>query len=428
MKITRIKGFSDLLPGETESWQFVEQVAREVFGRYNFSEIRIPILEKTELFSRSLGETTDIVEKEMYTFADQDAKGSMLTLRPEGTAGVVRAYIEAGLAQVEPVQKLYYLGPMFRRERPQKGRFRQFYQIGAEVLGRKDPMADAELLLLLNDFFAALKLDGLTLQLNSLGCTECRPRYRKELLSFLKALEENLCENCRRRIERNPLRILDCKEQSCVQATKNAPFTIDYFCQACQYHFGVVKRLLEETRVPYVINPRMVRGLDYYGRTTFEWTTDRLGSQNAVAAGGRYDGLVKDLGGPAVAGVGFALGVERLVLLLGMKEESRFNSPSLYLAWMGKAAGDWAFPVAHVLRRRGIAVEMGGVEKSLKSQMRHADKLKAQYVFIVGEDELSKGKGILRHMDSKEQVDVSLHEVETELAGKLPTFPLRTNQ
>ncbi len=421
MKITKIRGFSDLLPGETETWQFVEQVAREVFARYNFSEIRIPILEKTELFSRSLGETTDIVEKEMYTFADQDAKGSMLTLRPEGTAGVVRAYIEAGLAQVEPMQKFYYLGPMFRRERPQKGRFRQFYQIGAEVLGRKDPVADAELLLLLNDFFSTLRLHDLSLELNSLGCSECRPRYRSELLSFLQQREDKLCENCRRRMQRNPLRVLDCKEPSCSQVTKNAPCIIDYLCQACQDHFGEVKRLLEETKVAYVINPKMVRGLDYYGRTTFEWTTNRLGSQNAVAAGGRYDGLVKDLGGPAVAGVGFALGMERLVLLLGVEEESRFNRPGLYLAWMGKAGGDWAFPVAHALRQRGVVVEMEGEEKSLKSQMRRADKLKAQYVFIVGEDELNKGKGILRHMGSKEQVEVNLKGVETELAGKLPT-------
>jgi len=428
MKINRIKGFSDLLPGETETWQYVELVARETFGRYNFYEIRIPILEKTELFSRSLGETTDIVEKEMYTFADQDAKGSMLTLRPEGTAGVVRAYIEAGLAQVEPVQKLYYMGPMFRRERPQKGRFRQFYQIGAEVLGRKDPVADAELLLLINDFFSSLGLDHLELELNSLGCSECRPRYRDELLSFLKQREDKLCDNCRHRMERNPLRVLDCKEQTCSRVTTDAPCVIDYLCQACQDHFGEVRRLLEETEVAYVINPKMVRGLDYYGRTTFEWTTNRLGSQNAVAAGGRYDGLVKDLGGPAVAGVGFALGMERLVLLLGqLKEGNRFNRPGLYLAWMGKAAGDWAFPVAHRLRRRGIAVEVEGEQKSLKSQMRKADKIKAQYVFIVGDDELGRGKGILRHMDSKEQVDVSLKEIESELVGKVPIFSNKTS-
>ncbi len=421
MKITRIRGFPDLLPGETETWQFVEHVAREVFVRYNFSEIRTPILEKAELFSRSLGETTDIVEKEMYTFADQDAKGSMLTLRPEGTAGVVRAYIEAGLAQVEPTQKLYYLGPMFRRERPQKGRFRQFYQIGAEVLGRKDPVADAELLLLLHDFFSTLGLYDLSLELNSLGCSECRPRYRSELLKFLKQSEDQLCDNCRRRMERNPLRVFDCKEQSCSQVTRNAPRIIDYLCQACQDHFSAVRRLLDETKVSYIINSKMVRGLDYYGRTTFEWTTNRLGSQNAVAAGGRYDGLVKELGGPAVAGVGFALGMERLVLLLGTEEEGRFNRPGLYLAWMGKAAGDWAFPVAHELRQKGIVVEMEGEERSLKSQMRRADKVKAQYVFIVGEDELSKGKGILRHMGSKEQVEVSLKGSVVDLAEKLPT-------
>jgi histidyl-tRNA synthetase len=414
MKISAIKGFADILPEEIGTWQFVEEKAREVFARYNFSEIRIPILEKTELFSRSLGEATDIVEKEMYTFADQDAKGSSLTLRPEGTAGVVRAYIEAELYKTEPVRKLFYVGPMFRRERPQKGRLRQFHQIDAEVLGRGDALVDAEVLFLLNDFFSMVGVEGLTLELNSLGDFQCRPRYRKELLAFLKVKEKQLCPNCQRRMERNPLRVLDCKEESCIAATRDAPSILDYLCAECEEHFELVKRLVQH--VPYKLNHRMVRGLDYYCRTAFEWTSSRLGSQNAVAAGGRYDGLVESLGGPPTPGVGFAMGMERLVLLLGMKESRRLD---LYVAWMGVEARDWAFPFIQELRERGMSTEMEGDQKSLKSQMRRADKLRAKFVLIVGENELKVGKGVLRNMDTKGQEEIRLDRAaETLLARK----------
>lgn len=418
MKISRVKGFSDILPGEVEFWQFVEEKAREIFALYNFSEIRIPILEKTELFSRSLGETTDIVEKEMYTFADQDARESLLTLRPEGTAGVVRAYVEAELYKIEPERKLFYLGPMFRRERPQKGRLRQFYQIGAEVLGREDPFVDAEILLLLNDFFSFVGLDALTLELNSLGCVQCRPRYRDDLLGFLRRNEKNLCPNCQRRMERNPLRVLDCKEGGCLAATADAPSILKYLCEACRDHFGTVERLVRETELEYRLNPRMVRGLDYYCRTTFEWTSPRLGSQNTVAAGGRYDGLVEDLGGPPTPGVGFAMGMERLTLLLEMKETKGALRPDLYFVWVGSAARGWAFAVVHRLRRKGWKVEMGGEERSLKSQMRRADKLRALFVLIVGEEELKSGKGILRNMDTKEQFDVFLDRIAEEMVAR----------
>ncbi len=419
MKITSIKGFVDILPGAVETWQFVEEKAREVFALYNFAEIRIPIVEKTELFSRSLGETTDIVEKEMYTFADHDAKGSLLTLRPEGTAGVVRAYVESEMYQIEPVRKLFYAGPMFRRERPQKGRQRQFYQIGAEALGRADPLIDAELLLLLSDFFARAGLDGVTLELNSLGCVQCRPAYRLELLAFLKGREDKLCENCRRRMERNPLRVLDCKEPSCIEATRDAPSILDHLCEACRDHFDTVKRLLDDRGVAYKLNPRMVRGLDYYCRTTFEWTSGQLGSQNAVAAGGRYDGLVEDLGGPSTPGVGFAMGMERLVLLLGARELRAAARPALFLVWVGEAGRAWAFPAAHRLRRRGVSVEMEGEKKSLKSQMRRADKLRARYALIVGDEELAKGTAILRDMDGKEQSELGLDGFEDELAQRI---------
>jgi len=416
MKISALKGFSDILPGEIESWRFVEEQAREVFTRYNFSEIRIPILEKTELFSRSLGETTDIVEKEMYTFADQDAKGSLLTLRPEGTAGVVRAYVEAELYKTEPQSKLFYIGPMFRRERPQKGRLRQFHQIGAEILGRGDPIADAELLMLLKDFFSRVGLEGLTLELNSLGCVQCRPRYRRELLAFLKERGKQLCPNCQRRMERNPLRVLDCKEESCGEATRDAPSILDDLCLDCKGHFEMVRGLVQKHLPAYRLNHRMVRGLDYYCRTAFEWTSDRLGSQNAVAAGGRYDGLVEDLGGPATPGVGFAIGMERLVSLVDKERGGRLD---VYVAWIGVEARGWAFALAQQLREGGMSAEMDGDEKSLKSQMRRADKLRARFVLMVGEDELKGGKATLRDMDTKGQEQIGLDRAaEIVLARK----------
>ena len=424
MKITAIKGFSDILPGEVELWQAVETKARQVFDAYNFSEIRIPILEKTELFSRSIGETTDIVEKEMYTFEERDSRGgdrteaTRLTLRPEGTAGVVRAYVESEMYKTDPTRKLYYVGPMFRRERPQKGRMRQFHQIGAEALGRGDPFIDAEILLLLNDFFGAVGLTEPSLQINSLGDAECRPKYRETLLAFLKERQESLCDNCRRRIDRNPLRALDCKEPGCIQITKDAPSILDSLCANCREHFETVQRLLRETKVEFTLNPRMVRGLDYYCRTTFEWTTTQLGSQSAVAAGGRYDGLVQELGGPAIPGVGFAMGVERLTMLLRMQETPAANGPACYIVWVGETARDWAFPLVHRLRQKGVSLEMAGDVRSVKSQMRRADKLKAASVLIVGDDELAKGKVVLRNMASKQQEEISLDNIEAELIAR----------
>ena len=424
MKITSIKGFSDILPGEVELWQTVEAAARRVFGAYAFAEIRTPVLEKTELFSRSIGETTDIVEKEMYTFDDRDsrsaepAESTKLTLRPEGTAGVVRAYIEAEMFKTEPVRKLYYMGPMFRRERPQKGRMRQFHQIGAEALGRGDPMIDAEILLLLNDFLRGLGLTEPVLHINSLGCSDCRPKYREILLAFLKQRQSELCANCQRRMERNPLRALDCKEPGCIRATKDAPSILDSLCAACNEHFNAVQRLLTATGVSFALNHRMVRGLDYYCRTTFEWTTTLLGAQSAVAAGGRYDGLVQELGGPAIPGVGFALGVERLTMLLKMHEKAGPAGPSIYIVWVGEKARDWAFAMVHRLRQKGVAVEMEGETRSLKSQMRRADKLKAASVLIVGDDELGKGAGVLRDMASKQQEEIKLDELEAVLAAR----------
>ncbi len=420
MNLTRIKGFADVLPGDVETWQRIERAAERVFAIYNFKEIRIPVLEKSELFSRSLGESTDVIEKEMYTFADRDAKATLLSLRPEGTAGVVRAYNESKLHQVEPVRKLYYLGPMFRRERPQKGRLRQFHQIGAEVFGRTDPHVDAELLLLLQDLWEELEVPETILELNSIGCADCRPGYRSALVDFLGARRSELCADCDRRLDNNPLRVLDCKRESCAEIVTAAPSILLHLCADCRLHFETVRELLKDLRPEPVVNHRLVRGLDYYCRTTFEWkASSGLGSQNTVAAGGRYDGLVESLGGPPVAGVGFALGVERLALLLAEGESGRPEAPLLYLAWMGEEAQRWTFALAHRLRQRGFRVDLDGEPRNLKRQMRRADKLDARAVLIVGPDEMTKGKALLRHMATKEQTEVDFADIDESLVEPL---------
>ena len=413
MAITGIKGFNDILPGEVETWQRIEATARRVFEIYGFSEIRVPIMEKTELFARSIGDATDIVEKEMYSFTDKGE--NRVTLRPEGTAGVMRSYIEHKLHVQEPVTKLYYLGPMFRYERPQKGRYRQFHQIGAEVTGVTNPRIDAQVLVMLCHFFAELGLTEPALQINSLGCPECRPAYRAALTTFLLERRELLCDDCRRRLETNPLRALDCKATGCGEATVGAPSVLDHLCGGCDDHFSAVRRHLEATGTPYAINSRMVRGLDYYTRTTFELVTGLLGSQSAVAAGGRYDGLIEELGGPKLPGIGFALGVERVALLLA--GEGVAKAPDLFIAAHGEAAGDEAFRLMTLLQRRGCRVEIDYEGKSLKSQMRRADKLGARFSLVLGESELASRRGMLKAMAAGTQEEISL-AVEI-LAGAL---------
>jgi histidyl-tRNA synthetase len=399
MKITSVKGFHDVLPDESSRWAWIEQQARERFARYGFAEIRIPIVERTELFSRSIGDTTDIVEKEMYSFADRD--GSSLTLRPEGTASIVRAYVEHAMQTRESVSKLFYLGPMFRRERPQKGRLRQFSQIGAEVIGRDDPAIDAEVLLLLHDLLDALQIRGAQIELNSLGDATCRPAYRAALLAYGQAHRDGLCENCNRRLEHNPLRLLDCKDPDCRATTANAPAMLDHLCGPCRAHFDAVRALLAKEGVEPQLNPRMVRGLDYYVRTAFEATAEGLGSQNAVGGGGRYDGLVKALGGPEAPGVGFALGVERLLLSMTDHPAARPAPPEVFIAPLGAAAEAEAMHRAHGWRRDGVRVEMSAGGKSLKSQMRLADKLGVSYVLILGDDELAAQAFTVRDMSAK---------------------------
>jgi len=398
MKITAVRGFRDVLPEESPIWHGLEAQARKYLAAYGFTEILLPVIEKTELFARAIGETTDIVEKEMYTFTDRD--DASLTLRPEGTASVIRAYIEHSLFHKEPVSKLFYVGPMFRRERPQRGRYRQFHQIGAEILGRDDPLTDAELLLMLHDLFAALQL-AVTVEVNSLGCQGCRPPYRESLRAFGESRAEALCANCRARLQRNPLRILDCKEPGCQQATAAAPTLPAFLCAACRAHFERVQAYLCQEQVPFTVNPRLVRGLDYYCRTSFEVLAQGLGAQNAVCGGGRYDGLVEQLGGPAVPGIGFAIGVERLVMLLQTQERQDRRQPDLFIAPLGESAEGHALSVAHRLRQAGYHVELDGGGRGLKAQMRRADKLGARYVLILGEQELAAGKGTIRDMQAK---------------------------
>jgi histidyl-tRNA synthetase len=414
MSIQAIKGVKDILPGDIAAWHHLETVAKKLFEDYGFSEIRVPVFEYTELFARSIGASTDIVEKEMYTFEDRD--GKKITLRPEGTAGVVRAFVEHKMYADNQLTKLYYLGPMFRHERPQKGRYRQFYQIGVEALGLDHPHVDIDVLVMLHTLFTRLGIKDLGLQINSLGDSACRGAYRDALKNYLQAKLPTLCADCRRRYETNPLRVLDCK----VDADKfgDSPVMLDYLCGPCKIHFQTVEEGLKKLAVPFEVNPRLVRGLDYYTRTTFELVMGRMGAQNTVAAGGRYDGLVKEIGGPATAGIGFALGVERAVSLMDTAALQP-PRPQLYIAALGEAAVSFVLPLIHGLRSSGIRVETDYTGASLKSQMKKADKSGAGHTLIVGEQELKDGKAVLRNMRTKEQVSISLSSLVEDLKIKL---------
>lgn len=413
MAINAIRGFNDILPGEIEKWQFFEDTARGLLESFGFSEIRIPVLEKTELFVRGIGDTTDIVEKEMFTFPDRH--GEMMTLRPEGTAPVVRAFIEHSIYARDPVSRLYYMGPMFRYERPQKGRYRQFYQIGAEVFGIENPFADAEILSMLMELFKRTEINGAELQINSLGCKECRPSYKARLLEFLKTKTDELCQDCQRRLNSNPLRVLDCKNEGCRRATTDAPSILDNLCQRCSEHFSGVKSNLDNLGTGYSINPRMVRGLDYYQKTAFEIVSSSLGSQNTIAAGGRYDGLVKDLGGPEIPGIGFAIGMERAVSLIGVPDARFVKKPALFIATMGERAKEWASKTKYDLNIKGIWVEIDYEGKSMKSQMRRADKIGAMFTVVVGDTEIDSGMAILKDMDGHKEEELSLSAVAEKL-------------
>ena len=414
--IKAIKGVKDLLPEETPRWRLIEETAKRWAHFYGFQEIRVPIFEATTLFARSIGATTDIVEKEMYTFADRD--GTSLTLRPEGTAGTVRAFIEHNRAADPRPQKYYYLGPMFRHERPQAGRLRQFHQFGVESFGLSDPRADVEVMALLWRLLSDLALPGLMLELNNLGFADDRLRYKPILVAFLKGIAGRLCGNCQRRIETNPLRVLDCKVPDCRQATEGAPRLDDHLSSAAREHFDQVKASLTAIGIPFHLNHRLVRGLDYYCLTAFEVTSSHLGAQNAVGAGGRYDGLVRELGGPAVPAVGFAVGVERIALMLP-KEASLPAIPRVYMAAFGSQAAEVGFVLLDELRRAGIAADMDFRASSLKAHLRQADRLGVLYAILLGEDEAAKGSVTIRNMHTKEQEDISVSALPSVLLSRL---------
>ena len=414
--IRLVKGFKDILPEETGLWQYVEMIMRELFDDFGFAELRIPALEQTELFARSIGADTDIVEKEMYTFTDRS--GASLTLRPEATASVVRAYIEHKLYGKDPVRKLYTMGPMFRRERPQKGRYRQFYQINAEVFGVASALIDVQLIFILMTLLKRLDVSDVQAHINSLGCPECRPNYRLALAEFLLKLDDRLCADCRRRRERNPLRVLDCKVPSCREALTDAPSILDHLCNDCRQDFETVQTALARLEIVFLTDKRLVRGLDYYTRTTFEIQTGALGAQSAVAGGGRYDGLVKMLDGPDTPATGFAIGLDRLAEIVGQKKAAAATPPILFAAALGDEGQQQAFQWVSRWCEQGLRTEMDLGGRSLKSQMKRADKLGAAYVMIIGDNELSEGVVILRNMKTKEQVRIAVEEV-VEKVGEI---------
>ncbi len=411
--IQLIRGFKDILPGEIEIWQQIENTACALFEDFGFKEIRIPVMERTELFARSIGEDTDIVEKEMYTFPDR--KGDLITLRPEATASIVRAYIQHRMYAADTVQKFYTIGPMFRRERPQKGRYRQFYQINAEVFGVASPLIDVQLIFILMTLLNRLGVTNVTAHINSLGCADCRPKYRQALSDFLVRRADRLCADCRRRRERNPLRVLDCKVPACREALTDAPSIFDHLCIDCRQDFDTVQTALDRLGIVFLADKRLVRGLDYYTRTTFEIQTGALGAQSAVAGGGRYDGLVKMLDGPDTPATGFAIGLDRLAEIVGQRKTAAEKLPILFAAALGEECQQQAFQWVSRWCEQGLRAEMDFGGRSLKSQMKRAGKLGAAYVMIIGDNELADGLVILRNMKSGEQVRIAVEGVVEEV-------------
>jgi histidyl-tRNA synthetase len=400
--IQAVRGTRDILPEEIAAWHRIEAAARDLFARYGYREIRTPVFEETELFARGIGAETDIVSKEMYTFADRD--GGSLTLRPEATAGIVRAVIEHNLMNTDPALKVYALGPMFRRERPQKGRYRQFHQVDVEAIGFTSPAIDAEVIELALAYLDACGVTEHELVLNSVGDRHCRPAYVERLRTALRDGASSMCADCQRRADTNPLRVLDCKVEEDQAAIDALPRITDHLCSPCAEHFAEVRRQLELLGIPYRLSHRLVRGLDYYVRTTFEVTSTALGAQSSVLGGGRYDGLVKDLGGPDVAGIGFAVGLERLALLVPPVEGER--RCDVFLVPLAKAALDRALRLQRELRQAGLRAMLDPEGRSFKSRMKQADKLGARFVAIMGDDEIARGAWTVRDMARSEQQDV----------------------
>lgn len=405
------KGTKDMLPRDAAAWHYVEQKARETAALFSFREIRTPMFEHTELFTRGVGETTDIVTKEMYTFEDKG--GRSMTLRPEGTAGVARAFIENGLGQDVMPMKAYYLASVFRYERPQSGRLREHHQFGVELYGSSSPYADAEVISLAHTFLSSVGIGGLTLHLNSIGCKECRPKFNAALRGYIGDNLDRMCGKCRERFDKNPLRILDCKEEKCREIVKAAPSITDFLCDDCRAHFEQLQGILERQGVPFVVDPSVVRGLDYYTRTVFEFVSEDIGAQGTVCGGGRYDGLVEEVGGKSTPAVGFGLGLERLLLVL--QNTGRLDAPreraDVYLAPLGERAAGEVPAIAAGLRRAGVSADYDMMGRGVKAQMKYADKSGARFVVVIGDNELESGAAVLKNMDTGEERSVALDDI-----------------
>ncbi len=407
--IQKIKGTMDILPDETPLFRYIEGIMREEAEHYGFGEIRTPTFENTDLFVRGVGDTTDVVQKEMYTFTDRDENRS-ISLRPEGTASVARALIEHGKCVDTMPQKYYYIISCFRHEAPQAGRSREFFQFGTEMFGSESPAADATSISLASSVIRRLGLNNVKLHINSIGCKECRPQYRSALVSYFSKYKDELCETCNKRLETNPLRLLDCKSSICSNIAKGAPKTLEHLCDRCKTNFDSLCLRLDAMNIPYEIDPTIVRGLDYYTGTVFEFIAEGIGAQSTVCGGGRYDGLVESLGGPALSGIGFAMGLTRIVLALRQLGLDKVDvaRPKLYIASLGDVAGIKALEIAERLRRNGVYVECDVMGRSLKAQMKYANKLNAEYTLIIGDSEVESGVAQLRDMNTSTQTEVKL--------------------
>lgn len=416
-----IKGTQDIMPTEVYKNQFIEQTVLDIAGKFGFKEIRTPVFEHTELFQRGVGDTTDVVQKEMYTFDDKG--GRSITLRPEGTAGAVRAFLEHGLFNETLPRKLCYILNCYRYEKPQAGRWREFQQFGVEMLGTASPAADAEVISLANEIFAFLGVEGIELQLNSIGCPECRKKYHEALKAYFETRKDELCPTCLERLDKNPMRILDCKSPVCKDICKDAPVIIDYICDECSAHFESVKKYLTAMNIDFTVNPKIVRGLDYYTRTVFEFVSTDIGAQGTVCGGGRYDGLVEELGGPKTPALGFGMGTGRLLMLLQSQgiELPSPDSCDIYIAPMGENASLKAMALTADLRAAGVGAQTDVAGRSLKAQMKFADKIDAKYTMVLGDDEIAAGSAKLKDMTSGESFDMKLDE----LADEFMNFMLR---
>lgn len=405
------KGTKDIIPSESYKWQYIEGIITELCRNYGYKEIRTPVFEHTELFQRGVGDTTDIVQKEMYTFLDKGERS--ITLRPEGTAGVVRSYIENGMTSLPQPVKLYYNIAAYRYEKMQKGRYREFHQFGVEAFGSEGPSIDVEIISMLDMLFHKLGITDISLNINSIGCPECRKQYNESLREYLKPALDSLCDTCKSRYGRNPLRILDCKEEKCKVYTADAPSLIDHICGNCKEHFEGLKNGLDNLGIQYKIDEKIVRGLDYYTKTVFEFVSNNIGAQGAVCGGGRYDGLVEACGGKPTPGIGFAVGIERLLLVMEGQgiHISEPNNMDIFIAAIGDKANQYAQRLVYGLRKKGISAEKDLMNRSLKAQMKYADKMGAIYSMVLGDDEIDKNKAVLKNMKSGDVEEISLDSV-----------------